>query len=522
MDYGDEWNELGKLYRADPGVNAARTRLHCPELHPVDIVRAAQRRAELSPEQRRHLGGCAVCQSWDRAAWRSLAGGSPGRRAAAASTASAWTGGWTVGGGAALAAAVIVGLTLYLYHSSGERVLAGVLARSAAVPVCIPPLIDCAGALARLRAEVEQARRTRDAFVAGAQAHDALVAWQTLYNDLKDLGEWDDAVNEARAALAYCDDNPQGPASSWRWTCLHDLGEIHTARGDFRLAGDAFARSIELRQAGIDKAPPATQADARVQSLPVMYWRLANVALLEDDLERAGEALRASEELLRHHFRAVCEAAGVPARPRSARLFDAYRAMPAEFRAPPEPLTAELLRDAAARYGGPVPSLTGVMMLRGHLHHAARLARLRGDPDEAERLIGEARSMPYYPAADEYYVLFWEALEAARIAMAHRDFSRALREADEAARHTGAIVVLDGSGPSKAALGPERLSELDFLRGAALLGLNAEDEEGRRLVLRAVALPRAWEDRITDPQRRAALRKRFEAWYELVERVGGE
>lgn len=518
-----EWNELRRLYDADPGVEEVEARLRCPELHPVDIVRAVRGGAALTTAQREHFASCAVCQGWDRAARRSLGTGMPGRRPAAVGSAASRVRRWALGGGTAMAAAVIAGLTLFLYHASGATVLAGVLARSTALPVLIPPLIDDAGVIDRLRADVELARARRDeAMLRSGAAEPVLAAWQSVYNGLCDLGEWDEALSEVRAALDYCDNNPEGPSPTRRAVCLHDLGEIHAARGDFRLAGDAFARSIELRRQATDRQPWPVNAFGRAFALPVMYWRLANVALLEGDLERASDALRASDGILRDYFRAVREVAGYVPPPASVRLYDAFQAIPEVFRTPPAPLSQELIREVQKQYSGLEPSYTLVMMLRGHLYQAARLARLRGEIGEAERLIGEARAVPYYAAADEYHVKFFEGLEAARIAMAHRDFSRALREVDEAARHAGAIVVLDGSGPSKAALGPERLSELDFLRGAALLRIDADDPQGRRLVTRALSLPRAWEARIGDPQRRAAFRKRFETWYEVAERVGGQ
>lgn len=444
---------------------------------------------------------------------------------------------WLTGCAATAAAVSLAALIFFSINRTASVARAEPLQRAAVqlvslfLPADDPVLLFDADAARQRAADVEAALMERDRLRAGMvefagdppdagsqnACADLMIAWQRAYYGMRALGRWDDALEQIDAALEYCRANPTGREwPDWAAVCLYDLGNTLAAAGDLAGARAAFLESLDVRRRWlVDTSTPERMVLSRAFQLAPVYWSLSTLALLRHDLADARYWQQQSDAAFRAYLYAGCVANGA-AVAAGAPLTELYAALPVVLREPPELITEAESDAAAAGLGGFGPKPSIIAHLRDHLWREARLLRLEGKLGEAAAMLASAEALPWYKLHAESRQDFLIPLEAARLAIARRDYRAALARLVEAERNTGPLSLADRSGadvssPPIDALGR---AELDLLRGVALLGVNPKDQTAVGLIRRAVGLPRRLAAQLDEADRPAFMRQ-FAAWEEL-------
>jgi len=478
---------------------------------------------------------------------------------------------WAIGSGLA-AAVLVIAIGILTLKTGEQEVLAAIRA------VAQQPTITGAGfdtivprpgetieqAFARGLREAEAARERltecleRAATLSGRAQRDAVAetfhAFTHVYRPLRDLGQWEQALQLARQALDYAQGNNPSNQADIVWTSIYldDIASIYVPIGEFEQARRTYEQSIAVREQIVEQdvigrrqAPGyqpdwnrATRIQHRALRVTPLYWRLSYLATLEGDLVEARRWLAVAEKCLYDYFAGVCAAAAEVEGcepPDLPTLLDAYLAAPEEFRNPPEWPTQEQESRDRIRYGGFSRNSSIVAILRQHLYREARLRRIEGDYLAARQALRDAQQVTYWPVHDESRLDFNEPLEAARIAILLGEPDTALDEIDLAEECTGPRTFYDvyGKPIHHAPIGPLAVAELNAIKAAALLtqpdALVGENQpttrtwEARLLLERAVTVRSAFlPERIAGPTACAKwfLAASWNALLEVVETVG--
>jgi hypothetical protein len=430
---------------------------------------------------------------------------------------------WATG----LAVAASVGwLVFYPTPRANATDLTVLIQQAAAQVIFVPavnePLLsDDPDELRARELTIADAFARRDRAFAEGREDDAYHAWADAYRRQRDIGRWDQAFAEMNELLEYARQRIEEGLRSrhryWEFICLCDVGDTDATLGDYAAAREAYQQSIDLRKELLRLGGTPFASAGGTQSLVPLYERLSTLALVGKDMAEARRWHAQAGALLRDFYAEIDRATGA-ALPAEATLLEVFEAAPPEFRAPPEECSVagcpEFEAAAKARYGGVVPHPTQVTLVRGHLYREARLRRVEGDYAGTKQMLTQAAELPYYAAADESRLLFAEPLEAARLAVIEGDYALALRYLDQAEANAGAIIVPRDPNLNKRPIGPLARAELNLLRGAALLGLDAQDPDARQLIVGALTLPQRLAEGIAAVDRPAFLQQ-FQSWESL-------
>lgn len=432
--------------------------------------------------------------------WRTLQGDEAGDKHSL-SLRSLWSsrmGRWAAGGaGLAAAACLLLWATLFRQPDARHAASANPVNAIGSDPQLIlfraPPAAPEAQALRdRIRDQMRAVEALKHEITAGPLDNDRhgrivrlMNPWVEQIRAQRDLGDFADALENARAALDYVSGgNPAAaPIDDWQFIVWDHIGSIQAAVGDYPAASDAFTRSIALRKERIARLTAADDPDGKrhvaeilaAGDLPPLYWRLSYLALLQGNPSDAWKWQREAETVFRDCFLAIGRAANTPPTANLA-LIDCFRALPQDFQAPKAFYSLDEFNDYTSRFAGFVPNAGHITKLKSHFIREARLLRLDGRFEDALRTLAIAQSIPCSDCHDEDHLGFFLAVEAARAALMANRIDLALQAVEQARKSAAPTTCPDNPGLSKPALTGLRLLELDFLQAAALLAYaNAPD-----------------------------------------------
>jgi tetratricopeptide (TPR) repeat protein len=355
-------------------------------------------------------------------------------------------------------------------------------------------------AVAEASLELERALALNDTDVL-----DPWIPWTRLYRNLRVMGRWEEALDEAQSFLAYARNRDQQPERfSMYYTALSDVGNLYLALGDYETAlsyhQESLAAAREYHEwfelhGRSDDPRPHRLASVLAGGLAPRLWVLSILAAAQGDQPAAWEYHRQAAELLTDFFRKECRFRGLPAAPDASLV--------------------ELCQTVVADGDAGLESL--VVKVREHLLYEARLHRIDRDLEAASETLRLGRTIPDYPFADESRLDFNEPVEELRLAIARGQFAAALAAADRAARHTGPRH-FEGY-PSHAPVGVLARTELRFLRGVALAGLDPNNPEALCLIQSALDAIHQSADQLPQAQQERFLR-RFADWQPVVDWIG--
>lgn len=385
--------------------------------------------------------------------------------------------------------------------------------------------LDCGVVQARLDA-IETARRRRDELMARLEVsgvdpcvgpgHSLMAAWREVARALRGLGRFEDALAEMRVAIQFgrlmrATDGCWDPQVA---SCLNDLVETLEVTGDYSAARQARLESIQVRYAtwGDPTGPDAGVADDSPcfpgSPLVAPYLSMSWLAVLgrgRAGLPEAWYWQSEAEFILRAHLARVCQLNGIPLAP-DATLLGVFAAVPEEFRCPEDtPCPTGDDEVPVARYHGAVPQAALVAWLRCVLFNEARLHRVAGEYNAAAATLRKLAEIPAYPRTDEWRLDFYEPLENARVAILRGHHAEALSYLDVAQEHAPALAATEGEDRAQSTRRPVGLlarAEFDLLRGVALTRLDANDAEGRALVVQALKVPQKIAESVADQMKR--------------------
>ena len=400
-----------------------------------------------------------------------------------------------------IAASVLIGFILFRSSSTDGRLLADVVCAPA------PPLagfwIDPGDEAARLAAEraIEAARAELEDILSidGPPASDPWQTWTKLYRNLRSVGRIDEALEEMHAFLAYAKQrNRTADRYTPYYVCLRDLGNTYQAIGDYETTMDYHRQSLAVardyqdwwfRTGRAEDKRPQELALALANTLAPRLWALSAVSAAQGNLDLAWDHHKQARDYLSEGLRQECIQRGLPVTSDT-------------------PLHELCLAVAAA---GDAGREGHVVKVREHLLRQARLLLQQRDLDGASSALELGGMLPDYPFADESRLDFSEPVEKLKIAIARGDYQAALGFADEAERHTG-----EREFPGRrthVAIGVLPRAELRFLRGAAMLAMDPNSEEGERLINEALAVPEEMAQQMGAAER---FMQRFNLWQRLA------
>ncbi|MCK6455283.1 MAG: hypothetical protein L6Q92_01945 [Phycisphaerae bacterium] len=358
------------------------------------------------------------------------------------------------------------------------------------------------------------------------------LAWQAYYCDLRDLGVRDAAIREVEAAVEFARSQER---PKWLSIFLDGKANVYLAFGEYATAREAYEESIRLRRADDNTSWPEDPHYGEpgyeghmAWGIAPMYLRLMRLEMAEGNLIGAREQFAAAERAMAQRIRTTCELNGVqlPLPPGAGRgegragqsMWELWQALPHEFREPKHHYTADELKAWSALYA---PDVSLPAWVRTVLYHEALLLRAEEDYAGAQLALDRAGQVPDYPDSGEFPLPFLEGLEAARLAIARKEYAAALRSV-KAAR----AFILRGPGQATAVrppvnelpLKPLQSAELDALEATALLATNPNDPRGRELIHRAVRVVKKLASGMPEA-RREAFMKQFEPWQKLADEV---
>lgn len=391
----------------------------------------------------------------------------------------------------------------------------------------------------RFRAAKAGMERVRS--VNSQYAVDVMSAWQTLYCQLRAMGDIEKSIEQNKHAIAYArGDNPAGvKVGNWEAVHLDGLANTLAAAGDYDQARQVYDQVLVICEAekGDPRDPHLGQAGYEghlMGGLVPNCLRHVMLGIAQRDLPHAWQWQHRADHSMSDLLRTICELNGRSDVDASASLWELWNTLPADFRRLKRDYTEQERAQWPVGYVPYAPSEGYFHWIGAILYHEAVLQRLARDYAAAASTLERAATLePFltqFPDNDEYRLPLLLNIERARLAIAQKHYSLAAASIDTAEQYLRAVQEhysrqatdqsfdprFGGALVHKLPLSPARNAELALLRGVALLGQNPDDPQGRGLVERAyrivVGLARG-----LPPETRERFLDRFADWRDLFE-----